>query len=111
MGLYPTIQFVRGMRRRSHRLSGAPILSCQGSDQERRRSGEEYDRQTQQHFRYNFNHRLLLLGSISYSQISEQLQLKHLRSEIPVAAVCRAIGLAPAQHCFRFADPAPGAAA
>jgi hypothetical protein len=46
VGLHPTIRFVRDMRRRPHRPSVAPILSCCGSDQKRRRSDEEYDRET-----------------------------------------------------------------
>lgn len=101
------VRLVRGMRCRPQRLGAASILLCQDRDQNYRRSDKENDGQPQQYLRYQVGHQPPL-GKLSYSEISERFQLKHLRAEFPGSAIYRAISFAPA-GCV-FADPTPTAA-
>ncbi|WP_331303331.1 hypothetical protein [Methylobacterium oryzae] len=99
---HSSVRPVGCVRHASRRLCDASILPCQNRDQNHRGSNKENDSQPQQDLRYKFVHHSPL-GNLSFSNISERFQLKHLRAEVSVSAIYRAISLAIADHGPFFA--------
>lgn len=105
---YSPVRSIGRMRCAPQRLCIGSILPCQDRDQNHRGSNKENDSQPQQDLEYKFCH-YSPLCNLSFSKISERLQLKHLRAGVSVSAIYRAISLAIADHGPFFA--VPGAAA